>query len=399
MSGSVPVVRLAAKGDGVAADGRHVAGAAPGDLLNADGTLVQGPHRVAPACRHFGRCGGCQLQHCDEETLAGFVRERVVRAAAGQGLVPQIVAAPAMSPAGARRRVALRLINGGGRPLLGFFEPGSHRIVDLAQCPVLCPPLLEAAFALRDHFRGRRGKYAFGIELAVCDQGVDAVLRGFRPEGLEETESLARLCHRAGLARLSLDQGHGAEGFFEPDPVTITLGDVPVALPPGAFVQATAEGEAALVAAARDWLGDCRRIADLFAGLGTFALALAAGRQVLAAEADRAAVLALRSAAARARLAVESQHRDLFRNPLRAAELAGLDAIVLDPPRAGARAQVEQIAASGVARVVYISCNPASWSRDGALLAAAGYHLAEVRPVGQFRWSTHVELASLFLRG
>lgn len=392
------VVRLAAKGDGITADGRHVAYAAPGDRLGEEGALVAGPHRVAPPCRHFGRCGGCRLQHCDEPTLADFVRQRVLGAALGQGLVPQTVGAPAMSPPASRRRVSLRMINGGGRALLGFSEAGSHRLVDLAQCPVLLPELLRAAFALRDHFRGRKGKYAFGIELTACDQGVDALLSGYLPEGLSETERLLDLCRRAPLARLSLDQGYGPEGFFEPEPVTITLGAVPVALPPGAFLQATAQGEAALVDAAREWLGACSRVADLFAGLGTFALALAPGRQVLAAEADQAAVLALRSAAARARLPLEASHRDLFRNPLRAAELAAFSAVVLDPPRAGARAQVEQIALSAVPVVVYVSCNPSSWARDGALLAAAGYRLAEVRPVGQFRWSTHVELASLFVR-
>ena len=178
--------------------------------------------------------------------------------------------------------------------------------------------------------------------------------------------------------------------------MTVTLSGVPVAYPSGAFLQATPDGESALVGAAREWLAGTARTADLFSGLGTFAFALEGS--VLAAEAARDAHLACRQAAARSGRAVEAVHRDLFRNPLRAEELRGFDGIVLDPPRAGAREQVAQIAQSGVPRVVYISCNPSSWARDAATLKQAGYRLAELRPVGQFRWSTHVELTSLFVR-
>jgi len=392
------IARIAAKGDGVTASGQHVPFAAPGDRALADGSLQHGPHHAEPPCRHFGTCGGCQLQHCDEETLAQFVSDRVTHAAQGQGLEPRLVAAAAMSPPHSRRRASLRAINGGGRPLIGFNAAGSHRVVDLAECPVLAPQLFALLAPLRRYFAVLMGKYSIDIELTRVDQGVDCGLKGFMPEGLDQTEDLLDFCRDNGLARLTLDAGFGAEGFWEPEPVTVTLGGIPVAYPAGAFLQATDHGEAALVGAAQEWLADCTRVADLFAGLGTFALALAGNRKVLAAEADRAAVLSLRSAANSARLPVETAHRDLFRNPLRAQELAGFDAIVLDPPRAGARTQVEQIAASGVGHVVYISCNPSSWSRDCALLATAGYELAELRPVGQFRWSTHVELASLFLK-
>jgi 23S rRNA (uracil1939-C5)-methyltransferase len=176
----------------------------------------------------------------------------------------------------------------------------------------------------------------------------------------------------------------------------VTLSGVPVTFPGGAFLQATRDGEAALVGAAREWLAGTERVADLFSGLGTFAFALEA--PVLAAEAARDAHLACRQGAARAQRPIEAVHRDLFRNPMRAEDLRGFDGVVLDPPRAGAREQVAQIAQSGVARVAYISCNPSSWARDGAMLKDAGFRLAELRPVGQFRWSTHVELASLFVR-
>ena len=196
-----------------------------------------------------------------------------------------------------------------------------------------------------------------------------------------------------------MDSGSGPDGAWEPEPVTVTLGGTPVALPPGAFLQATADGEAALVGAACEWLAGATTVADLFSGLGTFAFALAGPKtKVLAAEAARDAHLACQAAARMNGRPVHPLHRDLFRNPLRVEELDRFSAVVLDPPRAGAQEQVEQIALSKVARVVYISCNPASWARDAVKLIAGGYRLAELRPVGQFRWSTHVELASLFIR-
>jgi 23S rRNA (uracil1939-C5)-methyltransferase len=393
-----PIVRVAAKGDGVTASGRHVALAAPGDLLLPDGTVQPGPHRAAPPCRHFGRCGGCQLQHLDEEALAGFVRDRVLNAAAGQGLEPEAVAPAHLSPPRTRRRASLRAVNGGGRPLIGFSEGGSHRVVDMRECYVLAPELFALVEPLRRVLADRRGKYALTIELTVADQGVDCAIKGLELDGLQQTEALLDFCREQHLARLTLDQGFGAETFWEPDPATVTLAGVPVELPVGAFLQATADGEAALVSAAREWLGDRGRVADLFSGLGTFAFALAGSGKVLAAEAARDAHLACRTAARRARLPVEAMHRDLFRSPLRADELQGFDGVVLDPPRAGAREQAAQLAAAGVPRIVYISCNPSSWARDGRMLADAGYRLAELRPIGQFRWSTHVELASLFVR-
>jgi len=392
------IVRVAAKGDGVTESGRHIALAAPGDVLLPDGTLQPGPHRATPPCRHFGRCGGCQLQHLDDAALADFVRDRVVNAAEGQGLVFQKVAPPHLSPPNTRRRATLRAVNGGGRPLIGFNEAGSHRVIDIRECHVLAPELFALIEPLRAMLARRQGKYALTIELARADQGVDCSIRGMELKGLEETEALLDFCRDRGLARLTLDQGYGSETFWEPVPVTVSLAGVEVDLPAGAFLQATLDGETALTAAVKDWLGACAQVADLFAGLGTFAFALAGRSKALAAEAARDAHLACRRAARHAGVPVEAVHRDLFRNPLRAEELRGFDGVVLDPPRAGAREQVVQLAASGVPRIAYISCNPSSWARDGRILADAGYRLAELRPVGQFRWSTHVELASLFLR-
>jgi len=222
--------------------------------------------------------------------------------------------------------------------------------------------------------------------------------QGLELDGLAQTEALLDFCRDRGLARLTLDQGYGPDTFWEPVPATVSLSGVPVDFPAGSFLQATHDGEAALVSAVRDWLAGCATVADLFAGLGTFAFALAASTRVLAAEAARDVHLACRSAAGRAQRPIEASHRDLFRNPLLPDELARFDGVVLDPPRAGAREQVLQLAASTVPRIVYVSCNPSSWARDARVLADAGYRLAELRPVGQFRWSTHVELASVFVR-
>lgn len=398
MSQSEAIVRVAAKGDGVTASGRHVPLTAPGDIVAPDGTVTPGPHHASPPCRHFPQCGGCQLQHLDEEALAAFVRDRVVLAAEGQGLAPEAVAPVHLSPPRTRRRASLRAVNGGGRPLIGFSEQGSHRIVDMRECHVLAPELFALVEPLRKLLAGRRGKYALTIELALTDRGVDCAITGLEIDGLEETERLTEFCRANGLARLTLDQGYGAEAFWEPEPVRVTLSGVAVDFPTGAFLQATADGEAALVGAAREWLRGCERVADLFAGLGTFAFALASPATIVAAEAARDAHLACRSAANRSGKPLEAIHRDLFRNPLRAEELRGFDAVLLDPPRAGAREQVAQLAESSVPRIAYISCNPSSWARDAKGLIEAGYRLAELRPVGQFRWSTHVELASLFVR-
>ncbi len=393
------IVRVAAKGDGVTASGRFVAGAAPGDRQREDGTLEPGPHHVTPSCRHFGDCGGCQLQHLDEETLSGFVAERVGNAAAGQGLAPDGIAAPHLSPPGSRRRASLHAATRGGRIELGFRAQGSHRIVDMAECPVLAPELVAVIAPLRRMLAGQGGRIAVDVSLALAEQGVDLGLKGLTVEGLAATEAMLDFARRNALARLVLDQGYGPEALWEPEPATVALGGVSVPLPPGAFLQATVDGEAALAQAACDWLADAPTVADLFSGLGTFAFALAGrGAKVLAAEAARDAHLACKAAAGRSRLPVHALHRDLFRNPLQTDELNRFAAVLLDPPRAGAREQVAHIAESTVARVVYISCNPSSWARDAATLIAGGYRLAELRPVGQFRWSTHVELASLFVR-
>ncbi|EGD58519.1 (Uracil-5)-methyltransferase [Novosphingobium nitrogenifigens DSM 19370] len=403
MSEAGLIVRVAAKGDGATADGRHVPLSAPGDVLEADGTLTRGPDHVDPPCRHFPACGSCQLQHLSERALETYVADRVAGAARGQGIDPGEMPAAHVSPPSSRRRASLHAQAIGRRVVIGFREQGSHKIVDLKECAVLAPALFALVAPLRRLFEARADrKLSVDIELALADQGVVVGLSGYVAEGLEQTEALLDFARDNGLARLTTDAGYGPDTVWEPEPVTVTLGGTPVALPPGAFLQATSDGEAALVGAAREWLDGVGVVADLFSGLGTFAFGLAgsagAAPKVLAVEAARDTHLACQSAARMNGRSVHALHRDLFRNPLRTEELDRFGGVVLDPPRAGAREQVGQIAASKVARVVYVSCNPASWARDAAQLIEGGYRLAALRAVGQFRWSTHVELASLFVR-
>lgn len=398
MNEASEIVRIAAKGDGVTADGRHVPYAAPGDTLLPDGSLAPGPHHAVPPCRHFGTCGGCQLQHCDEASIARYVTERVAFAAQSQSIAIGEMLAPHLSPPRSRRRCALHALSAGGKPVIGFREAGSHRVVDMRECHILRPELFALVPALRALLARRKGRFAVDIELALTDQGVDCALANLPVEGLEETEALLSFAQGNRLARLTLDQGYGPEPVWEPEPVTVSLSGIPVGFPSGSFLQATADGEAALAGAAREWLAGAGVVADLFAGLGTFSFPLAETGKVLAVEAARDAHLACKGVAGRSGRPVHAMHRDLFRNPLQPDELNRFDAVLLDPPRAGAREQVSRLAESTVARIVYVSCNPSSWARDAARLVEGGYRLERVRPVGQFVWSTHVELASLFLR-
>lgn len=398
MSQPEPIIRLAAKGDGVTPSGRHVAGAVPGDSVDLEGRVTPGPGHRTPACRHFATCGGCQLQHASDDMLADFVHDRVLNAAKGQGLEPAELLPVHLSPPHSRRRAGLHGLRTAKGAVLGYREGGSHRVVDLAECPVLHPALAALIAPLRKFVAAHGPKGMVGIDLTLADQEVEASLSHFPVEGLAATEAALDFARDQGLARLSFDQGYGPETMWEPEPVTVTLAGVPVGLPPGAFLQATEDAEHRMAADAAAWLGEARMVADLFAGLGTFAFALREGRKVLAVEAEQAAHLACKAAGARTGGQVLALHRDLFRAPLQPAELNRFDAVLLDPPRAGARAQIAEIAASTLSRVVYVSCNPSSWARDAAVLGEAGFRLAKLRPVGQFRWSTHVELVSLFER-
>ena len=383
------IVRIAARGDGVTPSGRHVPFGVPGDAVLDDGALAFGPHHQEPPCRHFPECGGCQLQHADDKAYRGYLVSRVETALAQHELAAEI-REPYLSTPRTRRRATLRALKVGQGAVLGFNAAKSHRIVDMRECHILRPEL----FALADPLRTLLGRLLSPrgpaeAQLTLVDQGPDVLLKGVQAEGLNALEALTSFATEHRLARLAIDQGLGPETIYEPQPATVTLSGTPVIFPPGGFLQATEDGEAVLVEAVREATAATARIADLFAGLGTFALAV---RAAYAAEASRDAAAALK----RAGIAVE--HRDLYRRPLDSGELAQFDGVILDPPRAGADEQVRAIKDSAVPRLAYVSCNPATFARDARTLADGGYRLEWVKPVGQFRWSTHVELAASFSR-
>ena len=393
------IERIAARGDGVTGDGRHVAGGVPGDRLAADGALIPGPNRAEPVCRHFGKCGGCQLQHVGEGALADFVRDRVAGALAIQQVAPGGILPALLSPPQSRRRASLSALKIGRQVALGFNAAQSNQIVDMRQCPLLRPELFALIAPVRellDTVAPQRRPVK--VKLQMLDQDAELLLEGVRADGLDAAMALQDFAGANRLARLAIDQGDGLETVWQPDPPTVRFGDIVVEVPPFAFLQATDAGQAALVDAVTRAIGDASAVADLFAGVGTFALSVQAGRKVYAAEGARDAIAALTGAANRARALVATEHRDLFRRPLIPAELNRFGAVILDPPRAGAEEQVKQIAASAVPAIAYVSCNPASFARDAKTLVAGGYTLDWVQPVGQFRWSTHVELAARFSR-
>ncbi len=393
------VVRLAGRGEGITADGRHVPLTAPGDVVAADGFITRGPHYAVPSCAHYPQCGGCQLQHIDDARYAAFVADRVAYALTAQGIANTPVRAAHLSPPHTRRRAALKALRKGREVRLGFNEARSHTLVDVRTCDVLHPALVVLLKPLRVMLaKLMKDRGSAEVQLTLLDQGVDVVIKGATAEGLEAAEAISAFAATHKLARLSLDEGYGLSARWEPEAATMTFDGVPVAFPPAAFLQATADGEAALRALVTGIVGWEGEVADLFAGLGTFALPLSAQANVHAVEGARDPILALAQATNRAKRPVSTEHRDLFRRPLTSTELARFGAVVLDPPRAGAREQVAELARSNVPRIAYVSCNPQTFARDAALLIAGGYALDHVTPVGQFRWSTHVELVGSFIR-
>src|SRR5688572_16809681 len=259
---SEPIVRIAARGDGVTASGRHAPFAVPGDILLDDGTIEPGPGHQLPPCRHFPECGGCQLQHLTDEAYADYCVSRVAGALAQHGLETEI-RAPHLSLPNTRRRATLRALKAGGRVLVGFNQAGSNRVVDMMECHILHPRLFGLVAPLRALLAAiLTPKRSGEVHLTLADQGPEVMLKGVAVEGLEAVEALTRFCETNGLARLSIDEGLGPEPRFEPLPVTVTLGGVPVAMPTGSFLQATADGEAALVEAVREAVGGAARIAD-----------------------------------------------------------------------------------------------------------------------------------------
>ncbi len=397
------ILRLDRHGDGVAEGPVHVPRALPGEAVSGirDGRILRevrieqpSPERVRPPCRHYGACGGCRLQHGSEDFVARWKVRSVRAALAAQGIEAEVVPSHS-SPPKSRRRAVLAARRRKKGALAGFHGRASGTIAEIPDCRLLAPGLLQAVPVAEDLARaGASRKRELAITATLCESGLDLAVRGGKPLDGPLRLALAGLAERHDLARLAWDD----EIIATRRPPWLRFGPARVIPPPGAFLQATADGEAALLRAVRAVLGGAGRIADLFAGCGTFALPLSETARVHAVEADAAMLAALDRGWRHARglKTVTTEARDLFRRPLRADELAHFDAVVIDPPRAGAEAQIAEIARARVPVVAHVSCNPVSFARDARTLIAAGYRLGVVRVVDQFRWSAHVELAAGF---
>ena len=416
------IAEIGARGDGIAPleDGRrlYVPYTVVGDRIRArlgaprpDGfagrlieILAPGPGRATPPCRHFGSCGGCALQHLDEDHYRAWKGQLVASALARQGVAAGSIRPLWTTPQGSRRRADLTAVRRKSDLVLGFNARATHQVIDLAECPVLRPEIVALVEPLRDLLMSvlAPAERAEAI-VTLTDSGLDLLLMTGAELGLKRRERLASFAETRDLARLARrhPRGRGVETIVERRAARVRFGNASVPFPPGAFLQASAEGEAVLRAAVVKALGPARRAVDLYAGIGTFAASLAAeGYAVHAYEAERDMVAALDSAirASAGRWRASAVERDLDRRPLGPEELGRIEAAVLDPPRAGARAQAEMLAASEVERVAYVACNPASFARDARLLIDGGYALEWVQPVDQFLWSPHLELVGAFRR-
>ncbi|WP_209426274.1 class I SAM-dependent RNA methyltransferase [Pararhodobacter sp. SW119] len=401
------VERLGHRGDGVA-EGVFVARTLPGEVVEGEveaGRIAQprilqpSPDRVAAPCRHYRACGGCALQHASDGFVAGWKRQVVEAALAAQGVSASFRPIQT-SPRSSRRRATLagRRLKSGA--LVGFHARGSDTLTAIPDCLLLVPALMAALPGLAGLVAtGASRKGEMALTVTAVEQGVDVTVSGGKPLDADLRRALPQLAAMQRLARLTWE----GEAVYQPQPPTLPMGRARVTPPPGAFLQATAEGEAALRARVAEALTGARRVADLFSGCGTFALPLAEGAEVHAVEGDAAMLDALdagwRGAPGLRRVTTEA--RDLFRRPLLADELARFDGLVIDPPRAGAEAQARAIVAAGRAApavIAAVSCNPVTFARDARILTGAGYRIDWVQVVDQFRWSPHVELVARLSR-
>jgi len=413
----VEITDIGAAGDGVAVRGGapvYVPFTLPGEKARVRLTaaaagvmrgeveelLVASPLRQAGACRHFGTCGGCAVQHVPGTGYAIWKRGRVVEALARRGLEAPVAALVACLR-GARRRATLAARRVGDDVVLGFNAVRSHRIVAIAECPVLDPDLMALLPALRRELAsllttGEKAK----VGVTATETGIDIVLALDRRPALADRERLAAFCEAVDAARIAWQVGDETpETLVARRPPRVTFGAAAVNPPPGAFLQATRAGEAAILGAVSAAMAGCSPIADLYAGCGTITFALAAnGAAVHAVEGDAASVAAIRRAGAPFSGRIGAECRDLAQRPLTPDELDRFAAVVFDPPRAGAAAQAAMLAQSRVPVVVGVSCNPATFARDARILADGGYVLEKVTPIDQFLWSPHVELAGVFRR-
>lgn len=413
------ILSIGAQGDGIAEhDGRRlfVPCTTAGDRVRArpvgkDRAVVvdwlrEGPHRQVPPCPHFGpgRCGGCVLQHLDDATYAAWKLERATEALARAGFANADLRPLGRTPPGARRRAEFAAAVTRQGVTLGFHARASHDIVPIGPCPVLVPELEAALPGLRDVLgQILPAPTTLDILATQADGGIELVVTASPSPDRSMRERLAGYAATADLARIAwrLDKRRTAEVIVQRRPLRASFGTVAVDLPPGAFLQASLAGERAIQTAVAAATEGAKRVADLYAGCGSLALALAdKRRRIHAVDSDRDMIGALDAAARRAGLGpqVGTEARDLARRPLTPDELAPFDAVVFDPPREGAAAQASALAASEVRVIAAVSCDPATFARDARLLAGGGYRLTALTPIDQFLWSPHLELVGEFRR-
>lgn len=410
---NLTIERVGVRGDGIGqwrGEPIYVPFTAPGDVVQAklgmrrgEGrtaelvTLVTPGARATPVCLHFGTCGGCALQHLSDDAYRAAKTQWLEAALAQHGVTPDTIAPLQCLPAGTRRRARFQLEPG----RIGFHTRASHRVIDLRECTVLHPALVALVAPLRRLTAAllTSGKKATA-NVTLTDNGVDLMLDLPAAPSLAQLEAMARFAETQDLARLTWRDGDLATPVAIRRKAQVTLSGVVVDLPEDGFLQPSVAAEAALTAAVVEFTGQAARIADLYAGLGTFSFALARGAKIHAVEFSAGAVTALARAATQSGLAamVTTEKRDLAAAPLAQEELARFDAVVFDPPYAGAAAQCRALAASSVPRVVAVSCNPASFARDARILVEGGYRLVAVRPFDAFIWSANLELVASFER-
>jgi 23S rRNA (uracil1939-C5)-methyltransferase len=403
---------LGARGDGVAssdAGSIYVPYTLPGEIVEVDPwpghpdrrnllrVETTSPARIQPICPHFGVCGGCALQHWDAAPYRAWKREAVVAQLRHAGIAATV--ADLIDAHGEGRRRAVFHARRASHDILqvGFAALRAHRIIAIDRCPILAPGLagaIDAAWAIAEALKP--AAKPLDIQATATDSGIDIDVRGSGPLTPQLTESLARVAETHRLARITR---HG-ELIAQRATPTVRMGRATVTLPPGPFLQATALGEETLARLVLEHVGGAKAVADLFAGIGPFALRLAERTRVLAADSDAGAIDALRRASATTSglKPITAEQRDLFRRPFVAPELAGFDAVVFDPPRQGADAQARELAKSRVPTIVAVSCNPVTFARDAKILIEGGYRLGEVTPVDQFRYSVHVEIVARLAR-
>ena len=401
----VTIERLGLQADGIAPGPIFAARTLPGEVI--EGELVgdrivdpkiatPSPNRVSPICRHYKSCGGCSLQHVSGSFVSEWQKDVVTRALSAVGLQAPLRRLHT-SPAGSRRRATF----GGSRTkkgaIIGFHGQGSDSLVATPDCQIVRPELL-AVFPILEEITKAGGSRKATLRLSVTDTetGLDISVQGGKPLDIDLRQSLVHLANNETIARISW----GDEIIAQKVAPVLTFGTAPVPIPPGAFLQATAEGGAALLTSVSEAVSGASSVLDLFAGCGTFSLPIAISSKVYAVENDVALLSALDAGWRHAEgvQRVTTEKRDLFRRPMTPDELERFDAVVIDPPRAGAEAQTHELAAAKVQRIASVSCNPVTFARDAAILTKSGYTLDWVDIVDQFRWSTHIELAASFSR-